>query len=90
MLCCRGQLAQHALGFISFLFFHTEVLTANWLPVELLQPANVDANVSKCSCRAEKCVQPQCSLSAKVPRVGGAGSAAFIPKRSIDQRPKSS
>lgn len=90
MLCCSGQLAQHALGFIAFLSFHTEVLTTNWLSVELLKPANVDANAPKCSCRAEGCVQPQCSLSARVPKVSGAGSAALILKRSIDQRAKSS
>lgn len=48
------------------LSFHTEVLTTNWLPVELLKPTNAEANAPECPCRAEGCVQPQCSLSARL------------------------
>lgn len=91
MPCCRGQLAQQALGFIVFLSFHTEFLTTNWLPVELLKPENVDAKAPKCSCGAERCcVQTRCSFSTRVPKASCAGLAALIPKSSIDQRLKPS
>lgn len=88
MLCCRGQLAQHALGFIAFLSFHTEVLTTNWLPVELSKPANVEANAPKCPAGLRDASSHSAVCQPGVPKVS-TGSAAVIPKRSIDQRPKS-